>query len=128
MNPRLVKIRSIALVVVLIFVGAFIGLWPDQELAKRTATAPAQITAAEFVQFSEGGSWVGRTHRLERTGYRVRYRFRAGNEWVEGISEKNWWYQKGEECRVCFEQSNPANNDLRAATRGPPCGSKFSTR
>ncbi|MDP9162055.1 MAG: hypothetical protein M3O09_17750 [Acidobacteriota bacterium] len=128
MSPRLIKIGSIALVVVPIIIGAVMGLWPDQELAKRTATAPAQIIDAESIQFSEGGSLIGRNRRVDRTGYLVRYRFRAGNEWAEGVSPKNWWYKPNEKCRVCFDPSNPKNNDLRDASSGAACGSKFFTR
>lgn len=112
-----------------ILLGLVIGLvskFPfDWGLSKRTATAPAEIIDIESIVWTESGS-RGRSYSW--SGWRVAYRFRANGELVSAVSDKNKWYKRGEQCRVCYEPANPNNNDLRDASSGSPCGTKFFKR
>jgi hypothetical protein len=110
----------IGLIVLALILGLAWGLWPDRQLAKRTATAPAEIT--ETLPTSV------KSKRVYRSAYHVRYRFRVNNEWVEGISRYDVMYYPGEACRACYEPGNPTNSDLRDASSGAACGSTFFTR
>jgi hypothetical protein len=112
-----------------ILIGVFIVLiskFPfDPGLSKRTATALAEIIDVDSIAWTESGS---RGKSYSWSGYRVAYRFRANGELVSAVSDKNKWYKRGEECRVCYEPANPKNNDLRDASSGSPCGVKFFKR
>jgi hypothetical protein len=98
----------------------------DPGLSKRTATAPAEIIDIESMVWTESGS---RGKSYSWSGYRVAYRFRAKGELVSAVSDKNTWYRRGKQCRVCYEAANPNNNDLRDASSGSAgCGSNVFTR
>jgi hypothetical protein len=58
----------------------------------------------------------------------VIYKFVANGQSFRGASDENFWYKEGEQCRVCYDPGDPSNNDLRDASSGAPCGSKFFTR
>jgi hypothetical protein len=59
----------------------------------------------------------------------VAYRFRAKGELLSAGSNKNTWYRRGKQCRVCYEPANPNNNDLRDVSSGSAgCGSNVFTR
>ena len=109
MSQSIKNVVIIGLIVLALVVGLGIGFWPDRQLAKRTATAPAQITNTVPTSVP-----MGRGH--SQSGYHVYYRFRVNDEWVEGVSRKNPFYYPGEACRVCFEPGNPTNSDLRDAS------------
>jgi hypothetical protein len=129
MKALIQKYGGIAVIVLAVVSGLVWGLWPDQERANRTATAPAEIIKAKSVTWTEGGSFFSKYSRsTTRSGYRVVYRFTANGQLASGVSEKNFWYKEGEQCRVCYEPGDPTNSDLRDATSGAPCGSKFFTR
>jgi hypothetical protein len=129
MKALIAKYRGPAFIGLVIVIGLVKALWPDRKLAKRTATAPAEIVTAQKITWTEGGSLFSRHSRsTRRDGYLVVYRFMANGESFRGVSDENFWYKEGEQCRVCYESANPDNSDLRDATSGAPCGSKFFTR
>lgn len=124
MKSRLKKYGSIAIMVGAAAGGFAWALFQDRGVGKRTATAPAEIISAEHIGWRPA-SLLSRTSGRIRYGYRVVYHFKANNQLVSGVSDENSWYKKGEQCRVCYEPDNPSNNDLRDASGGAPCGSKF---
>ena len=129
MKALIQKYGGVSVIVLTIMVGLVRGLWPDRALAKRTATAPAEIVNATKINWNEGGSLFARRSRVShRSGYRVVYRFTANGQVISGESDKNFWYEEGEQCRVCYDPANPNNSDLRDANHGAACGSKFFTR
>jgi hypothetical protein len=46
MKALIQKYGAVALIVLGVVIGLVMGLWPDEKLAKRTATAPAEIVTA----------------------------------------------------------------------------------
>lgn len=127
--PFVRKYWGIAVLVLALGGGVVWGLFSDPGVSKRTATAPAEIVSAEPIHWKEDGNlFAKRSRSISRSGYRVTYRFTANQQVVSAISDKNFWYEKGEQCRVCYEPAHPENNDLRDASSGAPCGSKFFSR
>lgn len=129
MKDLIKKYGGVSVIGLAILIGLVVGLWPDQALAKRTATAPAKIATTKKITWTEGGNFfVKRSRTTHRSGYLVVYDFEANGQSFRGVSDENFWYTEGEQCRVCYDPANPKNNDLRDATSGAPCGSKFFTR
>lgn len=126
MKAFIQKYWGVAVVILAMVVGLVWGLIPDPDVSKRTATAPAEILSATETEWTEGGHLLSRRSKSSKYwGYRVIYEFQVDRQFVPAISDKNSWYKKGEQCRVCYEPGNPKNSDLRDATSGGPCGSKY---
>ena len=92
----------------------FIIYMLDSGAKTRTASALAEIMSAAPMTWRD-------SDKLTRNGFRVYYRFAAGEKSVSGVHEKNDWYRPGEQYRVCYDPKNPTDNALHSS-RGSDCG------
>lgn len=99
------------------FYAAIIISESDKEMAKRSATAEAEVIKFESTLWSSGGR--------SYSGYEVNFKFRTQEGTTISDTKKITFRPHNIKIRVCYNPQNPLDNDLRLQDTGRACGETF---